>query len=204
MSIRYIIATAALVGVIGSTPEITAITPAAPTASTDAQMLTVTGKDFLPGLSLEVRTPDGQTSIVNGTNINVQNANGFSASVVLARAGAYGLKVINTDGGQSQPMAVQVREQAQPPSITIDRVVPFAPMHGPQAQVLHLEGRNFDNGIAVSIMDPAGAEVPDVAVGKITATSMDVTVLLSQQGEYVLRASNRSGGTSNRVTIAVQ
>jgi hypothetical protein len=204
MTLRYIVATAALVGLVGSTPEITSVAPLTPRASNDAQMLTVTGKDFLAGLSLEVRTPDGQTTVVSGGSINVQSTNVFSASVVLSRAGEYGLKVINMDGGQSHPATLKVRGTTEPPSIMIDRVSPFAPMHGPQAQVLHLEGRNFDNGTMVTVMDPAGADVPGIAVGKITATSMDITVLLNQRGDYVLQAVSRSGATSNRVTVQVQ
>lgn len=205
MAFRHIIATGALVSLIGSTPEITGVAPEAPMAGNQAQTLTVSGKDFLPGLSLEVRTPDGRTQLVNGGSVVVQSATSFTAQALLERAGTYSLKVINQDGGQSAPFGLAVKGAApEAVPIVIDRVVPDAPAKSQQAQTLRLEGKNLDSGIVVNVMDPAGAEVPNVSVGETTPNSASVTVLLNQAGSYVLTASNYAGGTSNRITIRVQ
>jgi hypothetical protein len=207
MSFRHFLVAGAFASLIASTPSITEINPAAPGASTDPQTLTISGKEFLNGLSLEVQTPDSRTIIVNGGAIAVRGPESFTASVVLDRAGAYLMKVTNTDGGMSRPFSFTVRDakaQAQQSTIVIDRVVPDAPTKSDQAQTIRLEGRGLDSGIGVSVTDPAGSDVPDVTVTKATSTSVDVILLLNQRGEYVLQANNRAGATSNRVTIRVQ
>lgn len=205
MSFRNMLAGGALVTLIASTPQITEINPVTPATSTDAQLIAITGKDFLPGLSLEVQTPDSRTLVVSGGAINLRGPESFTASVTLDRPGAYLFKVTNSDGGISRPFSFMVRDRAPAaPAITIDRVVPDAPMKSDQAQTIRLEGRNLDSGIGISVTDPAGSDVSDVSIAKATSTSVDVTILLNQRGEYVLQANNRAGATSNRVTIRVQ
>ena len=199
------IAAGAVVALVGSTPIITEINPATPLASADAQMLTISGKDFLPGLSLEVQTPDSRTLLINGGAINVRGPESVLASIVLDQPGAYLLKIINADGGMARPFSLTVRDRTpQAQSITIDRVVPDALNKSDQAQTIRLEGRNLDSGIGLSVTDPAGSDVSDVTISKATSTSVDVSILLNQRGEYVIQANNRAGATSNRVTIKVQ
>lgn len=205
MTFRHLLAAGAVVTVIASTPLVTEINPATPANSTEAQQLTISGKDFLPGLSVEVQTPDSRTLLLNGGAVTVRGPESLIASVVLDRPGAYLLKIINTDGGMSRPFSFQVRDRSgQANAITIDRIAPDSPTKSDQAQTIRLEGKNLDSGIAVNVTDPAGSDVPDVAVAKATSTSIDVIVLLNQRGDYVLQASNRAGATSNRVTIKVQ
>jgi len=205
MTFRHILAAGAFVSLVASTPSITEINPASPGASIDPQVLTISGKDFLAGLTLELQTPDSRTIVANGGAIAVRGPESFTASVVLDRPGAYLAKVTNTDGGQSRPFSFQVRGNAPAgPAIVIDRVVPDSPTKSDQAQTIHLEGRNLDSGIGVSVTDPAGSDVPDVTISKATSTGVDIILLLNQRGEYVLQANNRAGATSNRVTIKVQ
>jgi hypothetical protein len=207
MSFRHILVAGAFASLIASTPSITEINPAAPGSSTDPQTLTISGKEFLSGLSLEIQTPDSRTLVASGSAISVKGPESFTASVVLDRPGAYLLKVTNTDGGMSRPFSFTVRDsRAQSPAtaIVIDRVVPDAPTKSDQAQTIRLEGRGLDSGIGISVTDPAGSDVPDVTVTKATSTSVDVILLLNQRGEYVLQANNRAGATSNKVTIRVQ
>ena len=206
MTLRHMLAAGVLVAVAGSTPEITQINPAAPSASTQTQTVTISGKDFLPGLSLEIQTSDSRTLRVGGGSITLNGPESLTASVLLDRPGAYLMKLTNTDGGISRPFSFQVRGDASAagPAIVIDRVVPDSPAKSDQPQTIHLEGRNLDSGIGVSVTDPAGSDVPDVSVSKATSTSVDIILLLSQRGEYVLQANNRAGATSNRVTIKVQ
>jgi hypothetical protein len=206
MTIRHILIAGALVAVAGSTPEITQINPAAPGASPQPQSVAISGKDFLPGLSLDIQTADSRTLRVSGGSITITGPESMTASMVLDVPGAYLMKVNNTDGGISRPFSFQVRgtPAASATAIIIDRVVPDAPTKSDQPQTIHLEGRNLDSGIGVSVTDPAGSDVPDVSVSKATSTSVDIILLLNQRGEYVLQANNRAGATSNRVTIKVQ
>lgn len=206
MTIRHMLAAGALVAVVGSTPEITQINPAAPGASPQPQSVGISGKDFLPGLSLEIQTPDSRTLRVGGGSITITGPEAMTASMVLDVPGAYLMKVNNTDGGISRPFSFQVRgtPAVSATAIIIDRVVPDSPAKSDQPQTIHLEGRNLDSGIGVSVTDPAGSDVPDVSVSKATSTSVDIIILLNQRGEYVLQANNRAGATSNRVTIKVQ
>jgi hypothetical protein len=205
MSLRHIFAAGALAALTASTPIVSEINPATPSTSTEPQVLTISGKDFLAGLTVEVQTPDSRTLAIKDAGVSVRGPESLTASVILDRPGAYLVKIINTDGGMSRPFSLQVRDRTpQTQSITIDRAVPDSPNKSDQEQTIRLEGRNLDSGIGVSVTDPAGSDVPNVTVGKATSTSVDVTLLLNQRGEYVLQANNRAGATSNRVTIKVQ
>jgi hypothetical protein len=188
-----------------STPVITGVEPAQPVAGPDVQALTVTGDDFMPGLSLEVRSPDGQARVYSGADIRLRQKTRFEASVHFPTDGRYGLVVTNQDGGVSEPFSVTARKTAPPPDApVISRVVPEELQPRPEPQTLRVHGERFVAGLAVLVTDPTGAPLPDVALANVTATSFTVTARFETTGDYELVATSPSGATSNVAVIIVR
>ena len=188
-----------------STPVITGVEPARPIAGPDAQALAVTGDDFLPGLSLEVRTPDGQTRAYSGDDIQRRQKTRFDVSVLFAADGRYMLVVTNQDGGVSEPFPVTVHKAAPSPDApVIAQVVPDELQPRPEPQTLRIHGERFMTGLTALITDPTGTPLPEVAVANVTATSFTVTARFETSGDYELVATNPSGGASNVARVLVR
>ena len=99
---RYALAVAALaVALSHSTPIINNVDPAAPSPNTKPQVLTITGQDFMQGLTLTVSEPAGNKTVIQGKAITNQTATSFQAPVTLLNEGTYSLVVTNTDGTTS-------------------------------------------------------------------------------------------------------
>ena len=82
---RYALATAVLaVGltsatfakatVATSTPIVNNVDPVTPAPSTKSQILTITGQEFMPGLTLTVSEPEGNKTVIQGKAITNQTA----------------------------------------------------------------------------------------------------------------------------------
>ena len=102
-----------------TTPIINNVDPAAPSPNTKPQVLTITGQDFMQGLTLTVSEPAGNKTVIQGKAITNQTATSFQAPVTLLNEGTYSLVVTNTDGGISPPFALGVKKSppAQGPMI---------------------------------------------------------------------------------------
>src|SRR5262245_41591839 len=84
-------------------PRILSISPPSPAASPTAQLVTITGTGFLPGLSLDVTTPDGNVQNYKGGAIQGTRDMSFQVSLTFPTTGTYSLVVTNPDGGTSDP-----------------------------------------------------------------------------------------------------
>ncbi len=203
--LRNLLAIGAVVLTLRSTPEISSVSPPAPVPNSHGQSLTISGKDFLPGLTLDVITPGGQTQSLAGDVIALRNSSSFDVSILLDTAGTYSMKVTNTDGGMSAPFSLQVRAAAAPaPAIAIDRITPDLPVKNSAPQTLHGEGRNFSSGLTATVNGPAGNEVASPVIDKVTATTFDLTELLDQAGDYAISVRNAAGAASNTAHIMVR
>jgi hypothetical protein len=188
-----------------STPVITGVEPARPVAGPDTQTLTVTGDDFLPGLTVEVRSPDGQARVFGGADVQRRQNTRFDVSVQFPTDGRYALIVTNEDGGVSEPFAVTVLKAAPAPNApVIAQVVPNELQPRPEPQTVRVHGERFAPGLAVLLTDPTGAPLPDVAVANVTATSFTVTARFETAGDFELVATNPSGATSNVALVSVR
>jgi hypothetical protein len=186
---------------------ISSVEPVAPPRSDAAQLLTIRGTTFLDGLSLNVVTPDGPTVSYSGTAIRARRETSFQVAVVLAASGNYKLTVTNRDRSTSDPFVLKVPPSAQLADARprIDRVLPEQPTKDTQAQMLRIGGERFVEGLSVSLTDPIGTvyRFSSPAVGSVTATSFNLSVVLGMTGDYALMVTNPSGESSNNVTFTV-
>jgi hypothetical protein len=209
--------TAALVMALGASffepPVVSSVTPTPIVASASAQVLTVSGTGFAPGLTVEV-TSQGNTATFTGAAVQGQRATMFEISAVLAQTGAATLVVRNTDGGVSDPFALTVVAgpvKPQPPTpapmptAVIDRVEPEKATRSSVAQPIMLSGKQFAAGLAVTVTDPTGTVrvIEANALEAVTPTSVRFQAVLDISGDYTFTVTNPKGQASNTVTVVV-
>jgi hypothetical protein len=188
-------------------PVITSVDPRSPMVKAEPQLLTITGSNFLAGVSLNVAEPDGRKRTIEGNAILARRETSFQVSLVLAAPGAYTLTATNPDRGTSDQYVVKVQVGAPsagaPPKV--DRVMPELIAKDPQPQILKISGERFVAGLSVSMSDPIGTvyKFNGSSLGALTATSFDLSVALDMVGDYTLMVTNPSGESSNSVTFKV-
>lgn len=203
LAILLIATVGALSPVQQQAPEISSITPAAPARSSKPQPLTVTGRNFQMGLTLAVTQPSGQTMTFQDDDIQSRRNTSFQISMLIDQTGSYSFVVTNRDGGTSQPFVLKV-EQARADAPAIERIEPAEPTRQVEIQTLRVIGQRFAAGLSVVLTDPAGADVPDVQVTKVTQTSLEISARLDKTGDYSLVVTNPSGAVSNVARIPVR
>jgi len=188
-------------------PVISSVEPRSPVASAEPIMLTVTGSNFLAGVSLNVAEPDGRKQTIQGSAILARRDTSFKVSLVLAAPGAYTLTAVNPDRGSSDPYVVKVQAPPQPAGATpkVDRIMPEQIGKDPQPQILKITGDHFAPGLSVSVTDPIGTvyRFKGSSLGALTSTSFDLSVTLDMVGDYSLMVTNPTGESSNNVTFKV-
>ena len=184
-------------------PVISSVAPVAPTGSPTGQLLTITGSNFAPGLTLIVTTPNAKKVTYSGDAIQRQKETSFDVRVVLASEGAYTMTVSNANGDTSEPFTLKVRAAMAKPRI--DSVIPEQPTKSREPQVLKVSGERFEPGLSITLTDPTGevVVVKGAAVGALTATSFEVSVVIELAGEYGLLVTNPNGEASNNFALAV-
>ena len=186
-----------------SMPRIASVQPESPAASSRPQVVTITGEDFRPGLTLHVTGPGGVSRDVAAPDITSQRANTFQAAVLFDVSGTYELTVLNNDGGRSDPFRVKTGAAAQNQP-RIDQVSPAELRRMREPQAVTLTGSNFESGLRVDMTDPAGTMTSETAVDRADARSVQIKLTFDQLGPYALRITNPSGGSSNAVTVTVR
>ena len=86
----------------------------------------------------------------------------------------------------------------------ITRVRPAEAAKRAEPQALQVEGARFASGLKALVTDPAGADVTDAVVSKVTPNSFELLVKLEQAGDYSIVVANPSGTTSNVFSIIVR
>jgi hypothetical protein len=207
---------ASLLGVVGavlvlsahaaapSTPLITGVDPAVPAPGTKPQTLTVTGREFLQGLTLTIADPAGNTAVFEDQAITKRTSSSFQVLVMLNQRGSHSLVVRNTDGGVSPPFAVEVEDRQQLPTPVLDTITPAEPTRRADAQKLLVEGRRFEPGLRAVVTDPMGMDVTEVRVARVTPNSFELFVRLEHAGEHALVITNPSGAVSNVLRFLVR
>ena len=90
------------------TPEVSAVTSSV--ARHDIpQTITVTGKDFLPGLSFVVKGPDTGAMKHSGADVSSLTSTSFRGTAIFPIAGGWSVTVINPDGYTSREVAFVVK-----------------------------------------------------------------------------------------------
>ena len=187
-----------------STPVILGVAPPAPERSDAMQILTITGRDFQPSLTLGVFSPDGATTEVRGSEIRARTPTSFQVSLRLAVDGAYTLTVTNTDGGISAPYVLKVGKPAPSTAPAIARVVPAEVTRGYETQEVVVEGQRFSADLRAILTDPIGEDVFDKELSSIEPATFRLRARFDKAGAYELSVSNASGEVSNVVQIVVR
>ena len=200
---NLMVATLLWVGATAVAPRIDTVAPASPARSNSPQTITVTGEDFQSGLRLDVTTPSGEKQVVQGDAILSRRPTSFQASLVFAAEGRYELVVTNPNGEASSPYAVEVKVRSADAPV-IARVTPAETAKRAEPQALQVEGSRFNSGLKAIVTDPAGADVTDAVVSKLTPNSFELMVKLDQAGDYSIVVVNPSGTTSNVFKVLVR
>jgi len=193
-----------------STPEITNVTPGSPGVSSKPQRLTITGTDFLEGLTLMITNPGGQSQRYAGEDILNRRPTAFEVNVLLDEKGSYSLVVSNTDGGVSRPFpltvqagAAQSENKTKP---TIESISPAKVTKSNTPQTLTVRGTLFEPGMVVLLTDPTGTvkTISGNAIADITPTSFQFTAILELPGEYSVEVKLPSGALSNTAVVVAE
>jgi hypothetical protein len=188
----------------GSTPVIDRVAPATPTPGATPHLMTVTGKDFQPRLTLKVTSPGGSVTEFKDGLILEPRESSFRVSVVFATTGRYVFVVTNPDGGVSDPFTLEVRAVTKAPSPIIERIRPDEITKNPEPQNLTVNGREFGPGLRAIVTDPMGMEVLDPLIRELTPTSFTLNVKLETAGNYSLVVHTAAGTVSTAATIVVR
>lgn len=183
-----------------TTPVVTGLSPASPTASSAPQLLSATGANFEEGFSVAFTRPNGQVMTVGYDAVPFAGPAQFQVNVTLADAGSYSMRVVNPSGPTSAPWTFTVKsgESNEAPPPFVSGISPESPTRGAQSQTLKITGGNFAAGLGVVLSGP-GDDMKTIggsAISEITPTSFQLSAVLANAGEYSLRVVNASGRKS--------
>jgi len=185
-----------------SEPKINGVQPETLSVSAKPQQITISGQDFLEGLTLVVTTPGGQPKNFSGADIVGRGPTGFRVSIAFDAPGPYELVVLNSDGGKSSPFRVDVKTGSVAP--TIDRIQPAEIARSQEAQLLTLRGAGFEPGLRLSVTDPTGSVTVKDAFDRLEPTIAVVRLVFEVSGTYALMVTNPSGGQSNSISLTIR
>lgn len=189
----------------GSAPQVTSVAPPQILRQDAPQSVTINGRNFVSGLTVELTDPVGGSRTLERSDIEALQASSFQMIATLSVAGAYLIRVKNPSGDQSDPFSFIVESQAGGNPPHIDSVSPTSVIHSANVQVFSVTGANFSSALSVTLLDPSGQplSVSGAIVGAVLPGSFQIGVTLTQTGTYTLYVTNPTGETSNSVAIAV-
>jgi hypothetical protein len=187
------------------TPEISALDPGSPTASSTAKWLWVLGSDFAPGLSVKIEHAGSESSItIGGESIHYESSELFKVLVTLPVAGEAAIRVVNPGGASSdwKFFTVKPGESSAP---TVTRIEPEDPVADNEAQPIWIIGTNFQEGLTVKLTRPGGSTstISGEAVDRESSTVVKVMMSLGDPGTYSVKVVNPGGQTSGSLSFVV-
>lgn len=189
----------------GSSPQITSVSPPQILREDTPQTVTISGRNFVSGLTVELTSPAGASTTLERSEIQALQTTSFQMTATLSMAGAYVIRAKNPSGDQSDPFSFIVQAEAGGNAPHIDSVSPTSVIHSANLQVFAVTGANFSSALSVTLLDPSGQplSVNGAIVGTVLPESFQIGVTLTQTGTYTLTVTNPTGETSNSVAIAV-
>ncbi len=179
-------------------PAVTSISPATPTVSSTAQILTVAGTGFQLGLKVSLTSPSGVIASASGSTIT---AGTFQTTVALNAPGTWKIQAIDTDGRPSNVFSFTVNAPFAAPTVTVAAAASVtsssAALTGTVnangvATIAWLEYGTVSNlsGAAATVAQNIGQGTSPVAVGA------NLTGLAANTTYYFRTAASSSSGTS--------
>jgi hypothetical protein len=178
-------------------PVIATVSPNPMTGSNSPQTVTVNGSGFLPGLKLSIGgTPfsSSQLALLTATELQVSLVTSLSTHT-------YPLQVLNSNGEVSNIVNLQVNA---PPIPTITSLSPNPLTHSAAAQVLTINGSNFQSGaglvVTVGSTPYSGSQVTFVSASQLKVT----LTLASSSASLAVQVTNPSTAVSNSEPLTVK
>jgi len=189
----------------GSSPQVSSVAPPQILREDAPQTVTISGRNFVSGLTVELSDPGGGSRTVERSEIQALQPTSFQMIATLSMAGAYLIRIKNPSGDQSDPFSFIVQAEAGGNAPHIDSVSPASVIHSASIQVFAVAGANFSSALSITLLDPSGQPlaVNGAIVGTVLPGSFQIGVSLPQTGTYTLTVTNPTGETSNSVAIAV-
>ncbi len=189
----------------GSAPHVTNLSPASLVRQDGPQVVTVSGNNFVTGLTVELTDPNGGSISLERSDIQQLQPTSFQLLATLSIAGAYLMRVHNPTGDVSDPFSFIVQSQPGSTPPHIDSTSPASVVHSSDPQLISVAGSNFSSAINVTLVNPTGQAIASnsAIIGVVLPTSFQVGVTLTQIGTYTLYVTNPTGEVSNSVTISV-
>ncbi len=183
---------------------ISGVSPGSLGASNARQGITITGSNFVAGLTLSIAPASGGSTTVSGSDISNLTATSFQASIVAASAGTFTLQVTNPGAAASNAVSLQVTAAAKP-APTIASVSPSVIVASPTAQIITVHGTNFQIGLTLGFARGTGATslVSGAQIANVTPTSFDATIPLTGGGNYTFTVINPDTSVSNALVMSV-
>jgi hypothetical protein len=181
-------------------PVVTSINPVSPTQSTTAKPLYVLGTGFLPGLTVELKGPDGPSTTIGGSSITLGSSTAFQMMVVLPVTGGYEFRVTNTNGQHSDWFAFNVGAPETPAAPVITSVQPDSITASTAAQYFFIGGTHFVTGLSVLLTRPDGSTTTltgTTDIPSVVANGAYAHAILGPAGSYSVKVTNPNGLSSN-------
>ena len=134
----------------GAAPQVTSVAPPQIIREDAPQVVTISGRDFVSGLTAELTDPSGGSRTIERSEIQALQATSFQMVATFSAAGAYLIRIKNPSGDQSDPFSFIVQSQAGGNPPHIDSVSPASLVHSGNVQVIAVTGTNFSSAINVT------------------------------------------------------
>jgi hypothetical protein len=187
-----------------SQPEVSGVAPAVIRAASGIQKVIVTGSGFADGLSLVLSLPYGATLVPANYQVRVLSTTSLQLELEFPVDGAYQVRVVNPDGGQTQDLAFTVAPPVAS-SLSLSGVEPAYVTAGLSGQTLTFHGKGFGPGLFVAMIAPGGGVTyfGDSQVLNLTNTSFQITASLISPGDYLFQAYSAVLEQTNTFKLSV-
>jgi len=188
-------------GAGGTGPTIASLSPSTIEPSPSSQTLTISGTNFLTGLTFTLRSPDGTSSSYGSGSISNQTSTSFGVSVVINASGSWTASVKNVDGQESSAtFSVAGAPSNSPPQIL--SITPGVLFRNASLQSFTINGQNFRSGATVVVTNPAGSEI-QTTISSLSDNAILALATFNTLGNYSVMVRNADGSTSGLFSLTV-
>ncbi len=186
----------------GTGPTIASLSPSTIEPSPSLQTLTISGTNFLTGLTLTLRSPEGTSTPYSGGSISNQTSTSFGVSVVINAAGNWTANVKNIDGQESSgaTFAVAGVPSNSPPQIA--SITPSVLFRNASSQSFTINGQNFRTGATIVVTNPSGSEIQST-ITSLSDSAILALATFNTVGNYSVMVRNADGSTSGFFSLTV-
>src|SRR5262249_55077417 len=112
----------------GASPQVTSISPAQLVREDAPQAITISGRNFISGLTVELTDPMGGSRTIERDDIQALQSTSFQMIATFSLTGAYSIRIRNPSGDQSGPFTFSVQSQGRANPPHIPSIIPTSPV----------------------------------------------------------------------------